>query len=179
MFDGSGAMRKMLASLTLAAFLLSACGGRHIGVMTPVGSVQPGTSRVDLLVATTRAQDKDPAVLFSGERGTGLMVNAVDVSIPPDANRKVGQVQWPKRLPANPLRDFVTVSVDPLEGERAGEVWLKSHMPKSRRVLVFVHGFNNLYEDLRLPLRADRSRFACGRGAGRLHLALARKHLRL
>ncbi|QPB20052.1 alpha/beta hydrolase [Rhizobium sp. 007] len=147
MFDGSGAMRKMLASLTLATFLLSACGGRHIGVMTPVGSVQPDTSKVDLLVATTRAQDKDPAVLFSGERGTGLMVNAVNVSIPPDANRKIGQVQWPKRLPANPLRDFVTVSVDPLEGEQAGEVWLKSHMPKSRRVLVFVHGFNNLYED--------------------------------
>ncbi|TCU38485.1 esterase/lipase superfamily enzyme [Rhizobium azibense] len=147
MFDGSGAMRKMLASLTLAALLLSACGGRHIGVMTPVGSVLPGTSKVDLLVATTRAQDKDPAVLFSGERGTGLMVNAVKVSIPPDANRKAGQVQWPKRLPADPLRDFVTVSVDPLEGERAGEVWLKNHMPKSRRVLVFVHGFNNLYED--------------------------------
>ncbi|MGO7207463.1 alpha/beta hydrolase, partial [Rhizobium ruizarguesonis] len=40
-----------------------------------------------------------------------------------------------------------TVSVDPLEGERAGETWLKSHMPKSRRVLVFVHGFNNRYED--------------------------------
>ncbi|TCU26570.1 esterase/lipase superfamily enzyme [Rhizobium azibense] len=147
MFDGSGAMRKMLASLTLAALLLSACGGRHIGVMTPVGSVLPGTSKVDLLVATTRAQDKDPSVLFSGERGTGLMVNAVKVSIPPDANRKAGQVQWPKRLPADPLRDFVTVSVDPLEGERAGEVWLKNHMPKSRRVLVFVHGFNNLYED--------------------------------
>ncbi|TBG92264.1 alpha/beta fold hydrolase, partial [Rhizobium leguminosarum] len=85
--------------------------------------------------------------LCSGERGTGLAVNAVDVSIPPEANRKVGQVQWPSRLPADPLRNFVTVSVDPLEGERAGETWLKTHMPKSRRVLVFVHGFNNRYED--------------------------------
>jgi esterase/lipase superfamily enzyme len=75
------------------------------------------------------------------------MLNAVEVSIPPDANRRIGQVQWPKRLPADPLRDFVTVSVDPLEGEKPGEVWLKSHMPKSRRVLIFVHGFNNLYED--------------------------------
>ena len=34
------------------------------------------------------------------EGGTGLMVNGVNVSIPPDANRKIGQVQWPKRLPA-------------------------------------------------------------------------------
>ncbi|MBB3132618.1 esterase/lipase superfamily enzyme [Rhizobium pisi] len=141
------ASRSALAALLVAAFALAGCGGRPIGVMQAAGSVPPGTSKVDLLVATTRAADDNPAVLFSGERGTGLTVNAVDVSIPPEANRKVGQVQWPKRLPADPLRDFVTVSVDPLEGERAGETWLKSHMPKSRRVLVFVHGFNNRYED--------------------------------
>ncbi|AIC25651.1 alpha/beta hydrolase family protein [Rhizobium etli bv. mimosae str. IE4771] len=133
--------------LLLAALVLAGCGGRPVGVMQAAGTVPPGTSKVDLLVATTRAADDNPAVLFSGERGTGLAVNAVDVSIPPDANRKVGQVQWPKRLPADPLRDFATVSVDPLEGERAGETWLKTHMPKSRRVLVFVHGFNNRYED--------------------------------
>ncbi|GGD92127.1 alpha/beta hydrolase [Rhizobium anhuiense] len=139
--------RAALTGLLVAIMALSGCGGRPVGVMQAAGSVPPGTSKVDLLVATTRAADDNPAVLFSGERGTGLAVNAVDVSIPPDANRKVGQVQWPNRLPADPLRDFVTVSVDPLEGERAGETWLKSHMPKSRRVLVFVHGFNNRYED--------------------------------
>ena len=127
--------------------VLAGCGGRPVGVMQAAGTAAPGTSKVDLLVATTRAADDNPAVLFSGERGTGLAVNAVDVSIPPEANRKVGQVQWPSRLPADPLRNFVTVSVDPLEGERAGETWLKTHMPKSRRVLVFVHGFNNRYED--------------------------------
>ncbi|MBB3744575.1 esterase/lipase superfamily enzyme [Rhizobium sp. BK591] len=139
--------RAALTGLLVAIMALSGCGGRPVGVMQAAGSVPPGTSKVDLLVATTRAADDNPAVLFSGERGTGLAVNAVDVSIPPDVNRKVGQVQWPNRLPADPLRDFVTVSVDPLEGERAGETWLKSHMPKSRRVLVFVHGFNNRYED--------------------------------
>ncbi|PDT28694.1 esterase [Rhizobium sp. L9] len=139
--------RAALAGLLVATIMLAGCGGRPVGVMQAAGTVPPGTSKVDLLVATTRAADDNPAVLFSGERGTGLAVNAVDVSIPPEANRKIGQVQWPKRLPADPLRDFVTVSVDPLEGERAGESWLKSHMPKSRRVLVFVHGFNNRYED--------------------------------
>ncbi|WSG95906.1 alpha/beta hydrolase [Rhizobium johnstonii] len=136
-----------LTGLLIATMALAGCGGRPVGVMQAAGTAAPGTSKVDLLVATTRAADDNPAVLFSGERGTGLAVNAVDVSIPPEANRKVGQVQWPSRLPADPLRDFVTVSVDPLEGERAGETWLKSHMPKSRRVLVFVHGFNNRYED--------------------------------
>ncbi|NKL02707.1 alpha/beta fold hydrolase [Rhizobium leguminosarum bv. viciae] len=136
-----------LTGLLIATMALAGCGGRPVGVMQAAGTVPAGTSKVDLLVATTRAADDNPAVLFSGERGTGLAVNAVDVSIPPEANRKVGQVQWPSRLPADPLRDFVTVSVDPLEGERAGETWLKTHMPKSRRVLVFVHGFNNRYED--------------------------------
>ncbi|MGR9161811.1 alpha/beta hydrolase [Rhizobium leguminosarum] len=141
------APRAALAGLLVATMVLAGCGGRPVGVMQAAGTVAPGTSKVDLLVATTRAADDNPAVLFSGERGTGLAVNAVDVSIPPEANRKVGQVQWPSRLPADPLRDFVTISVDPLEGERAGETWLKTHMPKSRRVLVFVHGFNNRYED--------------------------------
>ncbi|MGM5053332.1 alpha/beta hydrolase [Rhizobium sp. 814_E9_N1_1] len=141
------ASRAALTGLLVATMVLAGCGGRPVGVMQAAGTVAPGTSKVDLLVATTRAADDNPAVLFSGERGTGLAVNAVDVSIPPEANRKVGQVQWPSRLPADPLRDFVTVSVDPLDGERAGETWLKTHMPKSRRVLVFVHGFNNRYED--------------------------------
>ncbi|MGR9244335.1 alpha/beta hydrolase [Rhizobium leguminosarum] len=141
------AARAALTGLLVATMVLAGCGGRPVGVMQAAGTVAPGTSKVDLLVATTRAADDNPAVLFSGERGTGLAVNAVDVSIPPEANRKAGQVQWPSRLPADPLRNFVTVSVDPLEGERAGETWLKTHMPKSRRVLVFVHGFNNRYED--------------------------------
>ncbi|MGR9134124.1 alpha/beta hydrolase [Rhizobium leguminosarum] len=141
------APRAALAGLLVATMVLAGCGGRPVGVMQAAGTVAPGTSKVDLLVATTRAADDNPAVLFSGERGNGLAVNAVDVSIPPEANRKVGQVQWPSRLPADPLRDFVTISVDPLDGERAGETWLKTHMPKSRRVLVFVHGFNNRYED--------------------------------
>ncbi|MDV4153450.1 MULTISPECIES: alpha/beta hydrolase [Rhizobium] len=147
MIGKRGGLPAALTGLLIATMALAGCGGRPVGVMQAAGTVTPGTSKVDLLVATTRAADDNPAVLFSGERGTGLAVNAVDVSIPPEANRKVGQVQWPSRLPADPLRDFVTVSVDPLEGERAGETWLKSHMPKSRRVLVFVHGFNNRYED--------------------------------
>ncbi|QKK31734.1 alpha/beta hydrolase [Rhizobium indicum] len=147
MIGKRGGLPAALTGLLIATMALAGCGGRPVGVMQAAGTAAPGTSKIDLLVATTRAADDNPAVLFSGERGTGLAVNAVDVSIPPEANRKAGQVQWPSRLPADPLRNFVTVSVDPLEGERAGETWLKTHMPKSRRVLVFVHGFNNRYED--------------------------------
>ncbi len=178
MIGGCGVSRKALTALLVLCISLASCG-RPIGVMQAAGTVPPGTSRVDLLVATTRAADKDPGVLFSGERGTGLMVNAVDISIPPEANRKVGQVQWPSRLPADPLKNFVTVAVDPLDGEKAGENWLKTHMPGSKRVLIFVHGFNNRYEDAVYRFAQIVHDLACRCCARRFHLAFARQHLRL
>ncbi|MGY5807019.1 alpha/beta hydrolase [Rhizobium sp. LEGMi198b] len=135
------------AIAVIAALSLTACGGRPIGVMQPVADNIPGTSKIDLLVATTRLPDKDPAILFSGERGPGLKVDAVSVSIPPEANRKVGQVQWPSRLPGNPLKNFVTTSVQPLMSVADNQAWLRTHLPKNKRVLIFVHGFNNRYED--------------------------------
>ena len=135
------------AIAVIATLSLTACGGRPIGVMQPVAENVPGTSKVDLLVATTRLPDKDPAILFSGERGPGLKVDAVSVSIPPEANRKVGQVQWPSRLPGDPLKNFVTTSVQPSMGPADNQAWLRTHLPKNKRVLIFVHGFNNRYED--------------------------------
>lgn len=99
------------------------------------------------MVATTRAPSSEPGVLFSGERSDELSLTEIVVSIPPEKNREVGQVQWPKKLPANPERDFSTVSVTPLHLGNDVQSWLKGHLPKSRRVLVFVHGFNNRYED--------------------------------
>lgn len=127
--------------------VLAACAGRPIGVMEPTNHTANGTTKVELIAATTRAPSVDKAVLFTGERGSGLMIDAVTLSIPPDANREIGQVQWPKRLPADPQKEFTTVAVDPITSEKEGEAWLKGHVPNSRRVLVFVHGFNNLYEE--------------------------------
>ncbi|TFE99338.1 esterase [Shinella sumterensis] len=127
--------------------VLAGCAGRPEGVLVPSGKVVPGVSTVDLLVATTRAPSSQPGVLFSGERGSELAVSDIVVSIPPDDKRKVGQVQWPKKLPADPMKDFSTVSVKPIDGAKAANGWLGRNLPKSRRVLIFVHGFNNRYED--------------------------------
>jgi esterase/lipase superfamily enzyme len=134
------------AIAVVAALSLTACG-RPVGVMQPIAENVPGTTKVELMVATTRLPDKDPAILFSGERGAGLKVDAVSISIPPEANRKVGQVQWPSRLPGDPLKNFVTTSVRPLPTEADVHAWLRPHLPKNKRVLIFVHGFNNTYED--------------------------------
>jgi esterase/lipase superfamily enzyme len=132
----------MLAMLAV----LSGCASRAEGVLIPTTIEARGTSKVDVLVATTRKSSTVPGVLFSGERGKEPEMTEIAVSIPPESKRKVGQVQWPSRLPADPSRDFATVAISQLDATQSRQ-WLKAHLPKSRRVLVFVHGFNNRYED--------------------------------
>ncbi|THF50684.1 alpha/beta hydrolase [Allorhizobium terrae] len=137
--------RVIFIALTLT---LAGCGGRLEGVMKPVGPVSiQGATPVNMLVATTRQPSGDPAILFNGERGTSLKIDAVTISIPPDKNRKIGEVQWPKKLPPDPSKSFTTVSVTPLPTERDGRNWLRKNSFNKHRVLVFVHGFNNTYED--------------------------------
>ncbi|RWX76880.1 alpha/beta fold hydrolase [Neorhizobium lilium] len=136
--------RASIFALCLA--VLSACAGRPEGVLIPQQVRTANTSKVDVLVATTRRPAETPGVLFSGERGKGAQVTEISISIPPDAKRKIGQVQWPSRLPADPAKEFATISVTPLTPQSA-HGWLGQNLTKSRRVLVFVHGFNNRYED--------------------------------
>ncbi len=56
-------------------------------------------------------------------------------------------MQWPKKLPPNPQKDFTTVSVTPVKTDVEMAGWVRPHLTKSRRVMVFVHGFNNTFED--------------------------------
>ncbi len=132
----------------LIVLWLGGCAGRPEGVLSPVALVAPGTSRVDMLVATTRAPSPQPGVMFTGERGPGLAFADIAVSIPPDGGRAIGEVQWPSALPGDPAHDFVTLKADPIT---LSEAIARAHknlaqIPK-RRVLVFVHGFNNKFED--------------------------------
>ncbi|MCJ8517741.1 esterase/lipase superfamily enzyme [Pseudorhizobium tarimense] len=131
----------------LLALSLSGCAGRPEGVLIPTASAAAPGEEVDIFVATTRQPSRDPGILFSGERGQDLEATAITVSIPPDANREIGEVQWPKRLPADPATEFATVRVEPVQTEKGANRWLSKHLPPSKRVLVFVHGFNNRYEE--------------------------------
>ncbi|MFB2550123.1 alpha/beta hydrolase [Ensifer soli] len=135
-----------LAVLLVLGLALGGCAGRAAGVLV-AGPTTEGASKVDLLVATTRARTAQPGILFNGERATEVSTTEIVVSIPPDANRKVGQVQWPKKLPPDPAKEFSTVSITPLTRPEASRAWVKRNMPENRRMLIFVHGFNNKYED--------------------------------
>jgi esterase/lipase superfamily enzyme len=102
------------------------------------------TTQVDMLVATTRQPSGDPATLFNGERSPKPYLTAVAVSIPP--KRESGTVQWPQRLPPNPATDFAVTRVKEINSVPEGRTWFRQHI-QGGHALVFIHGFNNKYED--------------------------------
>ncbi|MDK4700910.1 alpha/beta hydrolase [Rhizobium sp. CNPSo 4062] len=136
----------MCRRLTIAASLLLSGCGHPAGVMTPIalGPATLKTSQVDMLVATTRQPSGNPATLFNGERSPKPYLTEIAVSIP--AKRDPGTVQWPKRLPPNPSTDFAVTRVKQIDTVLEGRAWFKQHV-EDGHALVFIHGFNNKYED--------------------------------
>ncbi|GAB4352583.1 MAG: alpha/beta hydrolase [Oricola sp.] len=134
------------AGILLAA-CLAGCAGLPEGVLTPLETRVAGATDLPILVATTREPSSDPAVLFTGERGPDIDLTEIVVSIPPEDNRTPGEVQWPRKLPPDPAKDFATLSVSAVPDVAAAERWFRRNRRDSRRMLIFVHGFNNRYED--------------------------------
>jgi esterase/lipase superfamily enzyme len=116
--------------------------------MIPTATVA-GTSIVPIFVATTRQRSAtDPGEMFSGERAATVSYAAVTVSIPADASRKIGEVQWPTTLPGDPRTNFMTVSADYIEKQTfAASIAAFAKKSGRSKVLVFVHGFNNRFDD--------------------------------
>jgi esterase/lipase superfamily enzyme len=128
--------------------LLGGCASRPTNVLLPVAETSPSSSQVEMLVATTRARSANPAEMFTGERGLAPSFADITVSIPPASVRKVGEVAWPKKLPPNPATDFAVVKAEEITLEGAKERLHASVMKSpDHSVLVFIHGFNNRFED--------------------------------
>lgn len=130
--------------------VLGGCAGRPAqGVLVPITQAAEGTSRVDMLVATTRQRSSaDAGEMFNGERADQISYAAITVSIPPDDSRESGTINWPASLPGDPHRDFVTVSANYLDKQQLLAAVSAAAKPSGRRnVLIFVHGFNNRFDD--------------------------------
>jgi len=132
----------------LASLMVAACAGRPHDILVPSAQTAPGTSRVDLFVATTRSPDKaEPGNMFGGERAAEPSYAAISVSIPPDQLRKIGEVQWPHSS-GDPSREMVTVRADILDHDKAlKELHAAMRTSARRQVLVFVHGYNNGFDE--------------------------------
>jgi len=147
MFGVRLAVSGAILCLTLFA---GACTGRPTqGVLVPTALSAEGTSRVAILAATTRKRSTtDPGEMFSGARAADVSYAAITVSIPPDSARRVGDVQWPTVVPGDPGHDFVTVSAGYLDKAAfVSAITAAAKQTGPRNVLLFVHGFNNRFDD--------------------------------
>jgi esterase/lipase superfamily enzyme len=136
----------LTAACLASVLMLTACSGRSNGGLTPVSGTVQGASTVNVLVATTRAPSDVPGQVFTGERGDGLSFADITVSIPPDANRRIGDVQVASGDVGDPSRDFVALQTERVDESQALKILRQGlrHAPK-KEVLVFVHGFNTRF----------------------------------
>ncbi len=132
--------------LALLMLLIAGCASRPYATLTPVARTVPGAQRVDMLVATTRAPSNVSGVVFGPERGRGLSLENIVVSIPPARFREPGDIAYPSPGAPDPARQFVALKVEPLDPAGA-HAWYKSAARPKRRILIFVHGFNSSYEE--------------------------------
>ena len=137
----------VLCAIALAT-IAAGCASRPFGTLVPVAGA-PDASRVDLMVATTRAPViSPPGVMFGGARGRGLDFADIVVSIPPDSARRPGDIPLSSSVPGNPERDFVVLRADRIDLAQAKAKFdQRIRRVPGRRVLVFVHGFNTRFEE--------------------------------
>jgi esterase/lipase superfamily enzyme len=143
--------RRMLRLLALTAcMILTACASRpDTGYLSAVSGTAVGGSDQTFLVATTRERDARPGTLFNGERSGSLDFARIELSIP--AKHIPGNIEWPGSLPGDPNKDFVVREASYLDSDkefvRALNAQLATHPRGSRRVLVFIHGYNTLFAE--------------------------------
>ncbi|HEV2157431.1 alpha/beta hydrolase [Bradyrhizobium sp.] len=146
---------RTVASLRAAAAVLTlliccSCTMRPLqGVLVPSSEAVEATSQVPILIGTTRARSgSDPGEMFSREPSTEMAFAQVTVSIPPDAARAAGEIQWPVTPPGDPRRDFVTTSAETLDRSAFNAALASAAKARHRnKAMIFVHGFNNRFDD--------------------------------
>jgi len=137
-----------MAACLVAALALGGCASRATGFLEPVPATVPGASKVEMVVATTRERADVRGEMFSGLRSRVPTFADIVVSLPPDGSRQIGEVQWPQQVPGNPATDFVTLRADEISRDQAIATFDKLiKKAPTRQAVVFVHGFNNRFED--------------------------------
>lgn len=111
-------------------------------------------SRNRIFIATTRARSAELGAFFSGKRAQELSLASAEVTIPP--NHVVGQIERPTRLPPDPRTHFTVVEPVVYSGDAAFVAdinrALAARPAGQRRLLLFVHGYNNTPSDALLRL---------------------------
>ncbi len=118
-------------------------------MLEPVAKPPSYTDKVHLLVATTRDRGSmDDPNAFTAERAKHLNFASLTISIP--THHKAGQIEWPDTVPPDPSLHFMTTDRAFLDaGSFRDQIRARARQggPEANSVLVFVHGYNTLYEE--------------------------------
>jgi esterase/lipase superfamily enzyme len=147
------AVAKLSAIFLGAALLLLglvACAPRPDSlVLEPVAHQPSYTKKVHLLVATTRERgNADDPNAMTAARAKSLNYAELTISIP--THHAAGQIEWPEQVPPDPSLSFVTTDRRFLSGDEfLGEIRKRVRQggPEAGSVLIFVHGYNTLYQE--------------------------------
>jgi len=136
---------RLIAALCLAS-LVAGCAVRPgPEVLTPVLVAAPGARIETLYVATTRARQIPDSNIFTNDRARETNYAVFKISVPP--GHQPGQIEWPLEGP-NPAYSFATVDQSLLDkGSFERAVATRSAASKTDHSLIFVHGFNNNFQE--------------------------------
>jgi esterase/lipase superfamily enzyme len=142
--------RVSLFSALAATLLCPACASRpEAGFLRPVAATAAGATAHTILVATTRKRDDRPGTFFGGERAKPLDYAKIEISVP--ERHKAGEIEWASEAPGNPKTDFVVRQAAYLDGEkefvRSLNAQLAMRPRGSRKVLLFIHGYNTMFAE--------------------------------
>lgn len=144
-----GAAARLIAVAAISALLGSCASRPEAGFLAATQESVAGTSEQPVLVATTRHRDPRPGTLFNGERSGKLDFAVVTVSIPP--THVPGEIEWPAQAPGHAASDFVATKSSYLDDEKAFvhalNARLALHPRGSRKVLLFIHGYNTVFAE--------------------------------
>jgi esterase/lipase superfamily enzyme len=141
-----GLHRIQWGAISLLAFVLLGCASRPGPELLIPVAASPGVKTLQIYVATTRARETPAENVFTANRASALNFAKFVVSIPPD--HKSGNIELPTPPPDSQssfaIVDQAVMSESDFRKAVAsqGNIRMKKH-----KVVVFVHGFNNNFQE--------------------------------
>jgi esterase/lipase superfamily enzyme len=134
------------AVIATLAVILPGCATRPgPEVLTPV-AIAPGVKTMQVYVATTRERQSSSENVFTANRANALNFAKFVISVPP--NHKPGEIEMPTN-PSDPQTSFAVVDqavMSEADFQKAVAPQ-KADRRKKQKAFVFVHGFNNNFQE--------------------------------
>ena len=141
---------KIVVGLAFALVLAGCAGPTHdlLNRKTITAPASDIAAKHEIFVATTRQQaTKDPRQVFDGDRSLTTLYARVDVTVP--KIHQVGAIERAKgSADANPAKQFTATDVVHYgDAQQFAKAVGADISMRGDRALVFVHGFNNGFDD--------------------------------